>query len=164
MICVFPLAAEVPDESDVLSQLANLEAPRVQRLNSQWAQASVAAVEPPAVSGSKLKKYIPKKYDVGLIGDRGIGKGMNLYSIEKEEAIGREMSQELETHARILKDPVINEYVNRLGQNLVRNSDAVVPFTIKVVQDDEINALALPGGCSCLRGRNTWWIRASSRA
>ena len=117
-------------------------------MNLEWAEATSQSVLPPTapVTGADLKKNIPKKYDVRLIGNRGIGKGMNLYSIEKEEEIGREMSEEVESNARILKDPVIDEYINRLGQNLVRNSDAVVPFTIKVVEDDEINAFALPGG------------------
>ena len=47
---------------------------------------------------------------------------------------------------KMIQDPVVTEYVNRVGQNLVRNSDAQVPFTIKVVDSDEINAFALPGG------------------
>jgi predicted Zn-dependent protease len=60
--------------------------------------------------------------------------------------LGRELASELEQQARVLGDPVVTEYVNRIGQNLVRNSDAKVAFTIKVIDDDEINALALPGG------------------
>jgi predicted Zn-dependent protease len=111
-------------------------------MSSEWADAASEAARPE----SKEKSRVPKKYDVSQIGDRGIGKGINFYSIEKEEAIGREMSQEVESQARLLKDPVINEYVNRIGQNLVRNSDAMVPFTIKIVESDEVNAFALPGG------------------
>ena len=86
------------------------------------------------------------KYDVNRIGMRGIGAGMNFYSIEKEQMLGRQLAAEVEHQVRLLNDPVVNEYVNRLGQKLVRNSDAQVPFTIKVVDDDEINAFALPGG------------------
>src|ERR1700693_1609127 len=56
------------------------------------------------------------------------------------------MAQEVERQARIVNDPTISEYVNRIGQNLVRNSDAKVPFTIKVIDSEEINAFALPGG------------------
>ncbi len=52
----------------------------------------------------------------------------------------------MEHSAKLVSDPVITEYVNRIGQNLVRNSDAKVPFTIKVIDTDEINAFALPGG------------------
>jgi predicted Zn-dependent protease len=91
-------------------------------------------------------KTVDPKYDVAQIGSRNIGKGVNFYSLEKEQRLGRELASELEQQARILDDPVVTEYVNRIGQNLVRNSDAKVPFTIKVIEDDEINALALPGG------------------
>ena len=91
-------------------------------------------------------KKLGKKYDIAKIGDRGIGKGMNFYSVEKEVALGREMSQEVEAQAKLFTDPVVNEYINRLGQNLVRNLDAQVPFTIKIVDSDEVNAFALPGG------------------
>jgi predicted Zn-dependent protease len=87
-----------------------------------------------------------KKKDPDQIGNRDVGKGINFYSIEKEIALGKQMAQEVERQARIVDDPVVAEYVNRVGQNLVRNSDAKVPFTIKVVDDEEINAFALPGG------------------
>src|SRR5262249_15960389 len=73
------------------------------------------------------------KYDVNRIGMRGIGAGMNFYSIEKEQMLGRQLAAEVERQVRLLNDPVITEYVNRVGQRLVRNSDAQVPFTIKVV-------------------------------
>ncbi|HKD13130.1 MAG TPA: M48 family metallopeptidase [Candidatus Angelobacter sp.] len=85
------------------------------------------------------------KNDVDAIGNRKIG-GMDWYSIEREIRIGKEYAQQLEQSMRMVQDPVINEYVNRIGQNLVRNSDAKVPFTIKVVDDDSVNAFALPGG------------------
>jgi predicted Zn-dependent protease len=70
-----------------------------------------------------------KKKDPDEIGNRDVGKGVNFYSIEKEIALGRQMAQEVEREAKILKDPVVSEYVNRIGQNLERNSDAKVPFT-----------------------------------
>src|SRR6202140_590260 len=87
-----------------------------------------------------------KKKDPDEIGDRDVGKGINFYSIEKEIALGKQMAQEVERQARIVNDPPISEYVNRIGPNLVRNSDAKVPFTIKVIDSEEINAFALPGG------------------
>lgn len=87
-----------------------------------------------------------KKNDPDEIGNRDVGKGINFYSIEKEIALGKQMAQEVERQAKIVDDPVIAEYVNRVGQNLVRNSDAKVPFTIKVIDSEEINAFALPGG------------------
>ena len=84
--------------------------------------------------------------DINSIGNRGVGKGINLYSIEKEIAVGKQFAQEVERTSKLINDPVVTEYVNRIGQNLVRNSDAKVPFTIKVIDSDEINAMALPGG------------------
>ncbi len=87
-----------------------------------------------------------KRKDPDEIGNRDVGKGMNFYSLEKEIALGKQMAQEVERQAKIVDDPVIAEYVNRVGQNLVRNSDAKVPFTIKVVESEEVNAFALPGG------------------
>jgi predicted Zn-dependent protease len=87
-----------------------------------------------------------KKKDPEEIGNRDVGKGVNFYSLEKEIALGKQLAQEVERQAKIIDDPVIAEYVNRVGQNLVRNSDAKVPFTIKVLDSEEVNAFALPGG------------------
>src|SRR2546429_1059858 len=87
-----------------------------------------------------------KKKDPDEIGNRNVGKGVNFYPLEKEIALGKQLAQEVERQAKILDDPVIAEYVNRVGQNLVRNSDAKVPFTIKVLDSEEVNAFALPGG------------------
>jgi beta-barrel assembly-enhancing protease len=86
------------------------------------------------------------KNDPDTIGDRNVTCKVNFYSIEKEIALGKGLAQEVERQAKIVNDPVIAEYVNRLGQNLVRNSDAKVPFTIKVIDGEEVNAFALPGG------------------
>jgi predicted Zn-dependent protease len=87
-----------------------------------------------------------KKKDPDEIGNRDVGNGVNFYSLEKEIALGKQLAQEVERQAKIIDDPVIAEYVNRVGQNLVRNSDAKVPFTIKVLDSEEVNAFALPGG------------------
>ena len=86
------------------------------------------------------------KDDVEAIGNRKVGKGPNFYSLEKEIALGKQLAQEVERSSKLIDDPVVTEYVNRVGQNLVRNSDARVPFTIKVIDSDEVNAFALPGG------------------
>ena len=86
------------------------------------------------------------KEDVEAIGNRGVGKGVNFYSLEREIALGKGLAQEVERSSKLIDDPVVTEYVNRVGQNLVRNSDARVPFTIKVIDSDEVNAFALPGG------------------
>src|SRR3984893_3871256 len=80
-----------------------------------------------------------KKKDPDEIGNRDVGKGVNFYSLEKEIGIGKQLAQEVERQAKIVDDPVIAEYVNRVGQNLVRNSDAKVPFTIKVLDSEEVN-------------------------
>ena len=91
-----------------------------------------------------------KEKDPDQIGNRDVGKGTlanpNFYSIEHEIGIGKQMAQEVERQAKIVDDPIVAEYVNRVGQNIVRNSDAKVPFTIKVIDAEEINAFALPGG------------------
>src|SRR4029077_8858533 len=78
--------------------------------------------------------------------NRNVGKGMNLYSIEKEIALGKSLAQQVEQTSKMDDNPIIVEYVNRVGQNLVRNSDSRVPFTIKVIDSDAVNAFALPGG------------------
>lgn len=87
-----------------------------------------------------------KEKDPDAIGDRNVGKGVNFYSLDKEIALGKQLAQDVEKQAKVIDDPVIAEYVNRVGQNLVRNSDAKVPFTIKVIDSEDVNAFALPGG------------------
>lgn len=88
-----------------------------------------------------------KNSDVDDIGNRDVNKGnWNFTSVEKEIAWGRSLANEIEKNVKLISDPEINEYVSRVGQNIVRNSDAKVPFTIKVIDSDEINALSLPGG------------------
>jgi predicted Zn-dependent protease len=87
-----------------------------------------------------------KEKDPDEIGNRDVGKGVNFWSLDKEIALGKQLAQEVERQAKIVDDSIISEYVNRIGQNLVRNSDAKVPFTIKVLDSEEVNAFALPGG------------------
>ena len=106
------------------------------------AVASCLALSPCAAKD----KHKNKEKDPDEIGNRDVGKGVNFYSLEKEIALGKQMAQEVERQAKLIDDPIVAEYVNRLGQNLVRNSDAKVPFTIKVLDSDEVNAFALPGG------------------
>ena len=109
---------------------------------------------PPAAANPEVAKSLVQdtrpplkaKYDVSLIGHRDVGNGINFYSLDREIALGRELSREVEQSSRLINDPMITEYVNRIGQNLVRNSDARVPFTIKVIDSEEVNAFALPGG------------------
>lgn len=94
----------------------------------------------------RQKSRIPEKYDVTRIGERHVDRGLNMYSIEQEQVMGKRMADEIESRCRIVKDPIITGYIERLGQRLVRNSDAKIMFTIKVIDSDEVNAFALPGG------------------
>jgi beta-barrel assembly-enhancing protease len=94
-------------------------------------------------------KHDGGKTDVDAVGNRNVGCGRgvgNWYSVERQVAMGRQYAQQVESQIKLVNDPVITEYVNRIGQNLVRNSDAQVPFTIKVIDSDVVNAMALPGG------------------
>jgi hypothetical protein len=93
-------------------------------------------------------KHDGSKSDVDAIGNRKVGgRGMgNWYSLETEIRMGKQYAMQVENGVKLVQDPVVTEYVNRIGQNLVRNSDAQVPFTIKVIDSDEVNAFALPGG------------------
>lgn len=103
----------------------------------------------PAIPDSTMPGVKPgSKEDVSAVGTRNIGgRGIgNWYSTETEIKMGKAYSMELEKSTKFITDPVVTEYVNRIGQNLVKNSDAKVPFTIKVIDSDEINAMALPGG------------------
>jgi beta-barrel assembly-enhancing protease len=113
--------------------------------SSQEAPTATAPVE---LEGTKVV-HDGSIDDVGAIGNRNVGcdKGAgNWYSLEKQIAWGKQISRQVESQSKIINDPVISEYVNRVGQNIVRNSDSQVPFTIKVIDSDDVNAFALPGG------------------
>ena len=99
--------------------------------------------------GSQMIKVKPGSIeDVSAVGNRDIGaRGMgNWYSTDSEIKMGKQYADEIEKSTKFITDPVMDEYVNRIGQNIVKNSDCKVPFTIKVIDSDEINAMALPGG------------------
>lgn len=98
----------------------------------------------PVISGPSKK--VDPRFDVTMIGRRNVGKGMDFYSLDKEVALGKQLANDVENSVRLVDDPMVTEFVNRIGQQLVRNSDAKVPFIIKVIDDDEVNAFALPGG------------------
>jgi predicted Zn-dependent protease len=87
-----------------------------------------------------------KKKDPAEIGDRNVSKGLNFYTLDQEMALGKQLAIEVEKQARIVDDPIVSEYINRLGQNLARNSDVTFPVTFKLIETDEINAFTLPGG------------------
>jgi len=103
----------------------------------------------PEVKNDKHAPNVSTMDNIDAIGNRNVGckEGVgNWYSLDKQVAMGRDYSQQVEHSAKLINDPVVTEYINRIGQNIVRNSDAKVPFTIKVIDDDSINAFALPGG------------------
>ena len=113
--------------------------------------APVDSASPSASTQNAPKETHDKgKNDIDDIGNRKVGStGKSLgdwYSIDTDIKMGKQYAMMVESSARMIQDPVVVEYVNRIGQNLVRNSDAKVPFTIKVVDSDDINAFALPGG------------------
>jgi len=125
-------------------------APADSSSSSSASSGDVAPSGPPPIQepdDSKVKHDGSKK-DVDAIGNRKVGgRGLgNWYSLETEIRMGKQYAMQVENSVKLVQDPVVNEYVNRIGQNLVRNSDAQVPFTIKVIDSDEINAFALPGG------------------
>lgn len=99
-----------------------------------------------------VAKTLPDKENPAMIGKRNINAGTDKFfgwlggSQAKEIAIGRQLALEIEQQAKMVEDPIITEYVNRVGQNIVLHSDAKIPFTIKVIDSDEVNAFALPGG------------------
>jgi len=113
---------------------------------AQPASAAPASTDETPTAPAKTVHPKNSKEDVEAIGNRSVGHGVNFYSLEKEIGLGKQLAQEVERSSKLIDDPVVTEYVNRVGQNLVRNSDAQVPFTIKVIDSDEVNAFALPGG------------------
>ena len=131
-------SAPAPDQNGNAPAASNTPAPAA----GPDATAPVQAADPAKV------KHDGGKDDVDAIGNRKVGgKGIgDWYSLETEIAMGKQYAQQIENSVKLVQDPVVTEYVNRIGQNLVRNSDAKVPFTIKVIDSDEVNAFALPGG------------------
>ena len=119
---------------------------------AQAQSAPSSQAQDPSQAQSKPDKNAPSPEtlkNIDAIGNRNVGcnKGFgNWYSLDKQVAMGQAYSQQVEHTAKMVSDPTVTEYINRLGQNLVRNSDAKVPFTIKVIDTDELNAFALPGG------------------
>jgi predicted Zn-dependent protease len=87
-----------------------------------------------------------RERDPEAIGNRTVSGRVNLYSVEREMALGRQLAIEVEKQARMVDDSTVSEYVNRIGQNLVRNSDVTMPVTFRVIESDEVNAFTLPGG------------------
>jgi len=148
LIPLLLLALGVPASVAQEPQSQNPPDQSAQQQDSSATQASPQAEQPVQLPDDSKVKHDGGKNDVDAIGNRNMGhRGAgNWYSLESEIRMGKEYAQQVEASVKLVQDPVVNEYVNRIGQNLVRNSDAQVPFTIKVVDSDEVNAFALPGG------------------
>jgi predicted Zn-dependent protease len=132
-----------PSDTSATPDNAPMPAPTI----TPSAPAGTAPEAPP--TDGKMPGVKPGSVDdVSAVGNRDIGaRGMgNWYSTESEIKMGKSYSMELEKSTKFITDPVVTEYVNRIGQNIVKNSDCKVPFTIKVIDSDEVNAMALPGG------------------
>jgi predicted Zn-dependent protease len=145
-----PPAATPPT---VPSQSGSQNAPAAQQPPSTPEAASPAAAAPPPSATPNADGSMPgvkagSIEDVNAVGTRNIGaRGVgNWYSTESEIKMGKSYAMQLEKSTKFITDPVVTEYINRIGQNIVKNSDCKVPFTIKVIDTDEINAMALPGG------------------
>src|SRR5262249_38429967 len=108
--------------------------------------ATLALLVTPAL-GPTQQKPLDDKDNPLMIGKRDINKGqIDFYSIDKEVALGRQLAAEVDRESKFVTDPIITEYVNRVGQNIILHSDVKMPVTIKVIDSNEVNAFALPGG------------------
>jgi Zn-dependent protease with chaperone function len=146
-----PAAADNKDQTPAAADAQDQAAPAAQDQAADAKDKKTAAKDKKGQKDAKPKADAKKpaknsKDDPEAIGARDVGNGVNFYSLEKEIALGKQLATEVERSAKVIDDPIIAEYVNRVGQNIVRNSDAKVPFTIKVLDSEEVNAFALPGG------------------
>ena len=146
-----PVAQAPADSTDKPSAPQKEPAPGTTPVGGDSPATNPVAVNPEKViePGSEKINIKPGSIeDVSAVGNRDIGaRGMgNWYSTDTEIKMGKMYSMEIEKSTRFITDPVVTEYVNRIGQNIVKNSDCKVPFTIKIIDSDEINAMALPGG------------------
>jgi predicted Zn-dependent protease len=126
-------------------QTPDPKSPQVQKPG----QTAASSITPTTIPSKTNTKPLSEDEDPSLIGKRKINKGLIAkmsMSVEKEVAMGRQLAAEVDRQAKFIDDPVITEYVNRVAQNLVLHSDAKIPFTVKVIDSDEVNAFALPGG------------------
>ena len=137
-------AAGIPQEPAKAPQQ-----PKTQSASTQKPGSTPAQPTSRPVVLRNVGKPLSSDEDPAMIGKRKVGGGFFAWlggSQSKEVAIGRQLSVEVEKQSKMIDDPIITEYINRVGQNVVLHSDAKVPFTIKVIDSDEVNAFALPGG------------------
>ena len=145
-VAFYPMSAAAQttsgDKQTDKNKKAKKEKKQVQKPQAQTTQT-------PTTNG---KAPLSVKEDPNQIGKRNVNSGSDKFfgwlggSKEREMAVGREIAAQVEKEAKLVEDPIVTEYINRIGQNVVLHSDAKVPFTIKVIDSDEVNAFALPGG------------------
>jgi len=108
--------------------------------------AVLASASPLTAGPVPQTKASPSDSDINAIGHRDVGKGVNLYSLDKEKQLGGLLAREVERSSRLIDDPVLAAYLDRIAQNIAKNSDARFPITIRVIDSEEINGFTLPGG------------------
>jgi predicted Zn-dependent protease len=141
-----PTTTKPADDSQKTTQAGNQ---KTDQKAEQTQKADPKKTQPVATTTAKSTKPLSTNENPDMIGKRNINTGIIAKmsgSTEKEVRQGREAAAEVDRQAKFVDDPMITEYVNRVGQNIVLHSDAKVPFTIKVIDSDEVNAFALPGG------------------
>src|SRR5215203_4976326 len=145
-VSFFPMSARAQASEDAKDE----KKPKAAKKDGKAEKAQAAKTEDK--TAGPVSKTLSPKEDPTQIGKRKINSGSDKLfgwlggSQEKEVALGRQLALEVEQQAKLVEDPLITEYINRVGQNVVLHSDAKVPFTIKVIDSDEVNAFALPGG------------------
>ena len=145
-VTLTPAAAFAQDASGKQAQTEKTKKEKKSDKNKQTSQQQPSAEQTAQVDP---RRPLSPSEDPSQIGKRNINKGFGGWlggSMEKEVQFGRQIAAEAEKELKLVDDPLITEYVNRVGQNVVNHSDAKIPFTIKVVDSDEVNAFALPGG------------------
>jgi predicted Zn-dependent protease len=110
------------------------------------AKSSEAVSEATLIKDSGYSGWRLKWANIDQVGDRNLCSGLNFYSLQKQIAMGKQIAQQVIQSTRMINDPVVTNYINKVGQNIVRNSDARVPYSFHVVDSDVVNSFALPGG------------------
>ena len=151
LLLATPAFAQTTDEEKALARAEEQARKEAKKKEEEARKAEEKKRKEEEKAAKEAAKNAPKKKnsDIENIGNRDINKGgfhPMTPGLESEIALGRAVSKELESQVTLVQDPVVTEYVNRVGQNLVKNSDSQIPFTIKVIDSDEINAVSLPGG------------------
>jgi predicted Zn-dependent protease len=146
---IVAVAQTSTNSTDQTSKAGTTQTSTTTPADAKSAEAKKPQTTPAAPVTPKSNKPLATNEDPAMIGKRNINTGLIAKmsgSTEKEVRQGREAAAEVDRQAKFIDDPIITEYVNRVGQNIVLHSDAKVPFTIKVIDSDEVNAFALPGG------------------